>query len=267
MSLVCTCYEQQPTAFGDLWWPILPSFNLAKVWDFHPLQNPESPDIPRPKERQKKKWDVFRFGSTLSSHRFPAIYYHYSSATPESCCEQGSSQLQPLVFDVFKKLRVKFLDKQTTEGFHPVRLVMETDFQPTYRKITSMKEDCPKIVAKTSSSDKGTVAKSPAFQKAMTPAAKIFRCFVKQAWESDLLHCRLCTQPKATEHGKSRMPQRFEPLIEWTRMNNVTTSTWWIAHWFPPPVNIKCNRLSPKLAHDKLGDSGIYGSSAVGILN
>lgn len=98
-----------------------------------------------------------------------------------------------------------------------------------------------------------TVARSPAFQKAMTPAAKIFRCFVKQAWESDLLHCRLCTQPKATEHGKSRMPQRFEPLIEWTRMNNVTTSTWWIAHWFPPPVNIKCNRLSPKLAHDKLG--------------
>ena len=85
----------------NLWWPILPSFNLAKVWDFHPPRNLESPDIPRPKERQKKRWDVFRFGSILSSHRFPAIYYHHSSATPESCCDQGSSQLQPLVFDVF----------------------------------------------------------------------------------------------------------------------------------------------------------------------
>lgn len=46
----------------NLWWPILPSFNLAKVWDFHPLQNPESPDIPRPKERQKKSETSFVLG-------------------------------------------------------------------------------------------------------------------------------------------------------------------------------------------------------------
>ena len=56
-------------------------------------------------------------------------------------------------------------DKQTTEGFHPVRLVMETDFQPTYRKITSMKEDCPRIVAKTSSSDKGLLPEARHFRR------------------------------------------------------------------------------------------------------
>lgn len=91
------------------------------------------------------------------------IWFRFS-ATPESCCDQGSSQLQPLVFDVFKKC-VSNKDKQTTEGFHPVRLVMETDFQPTYRKITSMKEDCPRIVAKTSSSDKGLLPEARHFRR------------------------------------------------------------------------------------------------------
>lgn len=64
----------------NLWWPILPSFNLAKVWDFHPLRNLESPDIPRPKEGQKKSETSFVLGQRcqVTGSQLSIIIIHYT---------------------------------------------------------------------------------------------------------------------------------------------------------------------------------------------